>query len=899
MADRFHTLSAEIIRNIVLNTGHVRNLTAIDHMLEPIHIEEEKKDIDEYADMPDLYDEDTMTNVSNMEEMLSRMSPERPVMRRQPGRRLQRNQTTFLEVQTIVKDVVIEAVTHDLKKHKWISLLSDGVKGIPFGYNETLEVRWKGGTVHVTPLALSLLFFHPTNWIKHTNKKRIRYEKKKCHEFGVNTLWFVLWEQDNLVWNRLALNSYTKLKHNNNGIQWWAILSEMALYTHPSAISKFTNVLFSYPMTIPSQTASMYGVWERVMESRGSIGLSKWIVPRPRKQDCDSLFQTYLVYKGKTPPWKHLPWKTIFIRLSIRHTQYGHWFPLKDKINYIHHLCRHVYYNPRTCAIPFRTSSIFSCSHHLSKCGFFETIQTMYDKQVFYFTFFPKLKGLNTVQDINTITTTMKCTTFKYWIHAYLNIDTTKHFFMDNSEIARVFLNFWKSKIEMSPEAITILHWSNCINENTGTMRLDALCKLAHDQGSTISDILKLDTKIQVTPDMKHQFNIKRLTLLKSPFVSPLMKRVLWQNTHYMYDVTGHYTWRTYSNVLHVDKMIFDNITIRNMSQPVSLDERGIVIYYDRQHRKIDFSKLLQMEFMESNARPPRHMLQNSVTILFAKEIGIGEGVRQEVLQCVWDDAIKDGLFMWGDEDESHLIPSPGDFPEERLYNIGRLTALCIHQGLFIPYRLHNDFWTTLCSCIKNPNILQSSIKLFPERWKECQEMYKDISKSDLIISFGLDEKEACDDKDTIMKKLSLPSTKTVKSFCRGWNTSLPGTFINEFKGEWNDMFCEKLWNGGESEQEFEAYFTYKDNDLNELVKHVYKLNITEQKQFFFFVTGKKRPPLITRGESTISIHTQYQQQVRSATCSSQLFIPDIIPIDAAAIIAATTGDYNDGFAVQ
>lgn len=818
-----------------------------------------------------------------------------------PGHiRQRRNQTFDLKDFTyILQRSTIQYIIDHPKQGEWLKTITPNQYHL--GKNDRLLITFKGQEYMATPLSLSFVFQPSELWLQQSTYKRIKAEKKFVKK-NTNSLWFLLWEQPYIFWDVFASLSYRELKHTQKLYDWWAIMSEFALNAHYGAIGKFTQMFTHSPMVDKHNNMSVFESWARLMEARKKLGLSRFIIPRVTLNDCKTLFPYYKQYQRKHLPWETLPWRHLFLKVSIRReSPYKDWFSMKDKIDHIHHICFHAYHAPQHYPVPFISTSLFSCSHHFSQLGLFENLDTLNKKQIFYSIFFPGLKGLVSYQDISVLLDANLNIPYTYWIKAYISTESSKRFLTEHPKEANAFLSFWKSRGIQDNRLLSILRWTNCIDSQTGYFMLDKLCRLAVEQGQNLTSILEINDRVIVSPDTEGcRYNPKRLTLLKSDKVSPLMKRVLWQNTHYMYDSIGHITCKNNAvPVLNGNKMMFDKIIVTNLSQPVSLENHALTIYYNRKIRMVDFSNLIQIEFMETNIRPPQHRLQNQVTILFHNEVGIGEGVRQEVFQCIWDDAIKDGMFMWADQDETCLIPGPGEFGEEKLYNMARLTALCVHQGLFIPYRFHEDFWETLCEGIINEDRLQDMEDHFVSRWMDCQKMYADFSTKELAEALDLDEKEASLDKDTIIRCMSLPSIKTIKTFVRGWKNSLPGTFITMFKGEWNDMFCEKLWYGGETRKEFENYFTCQKEEYKSIVDHVFKLSVEEQKQFFFFVTGKKRPPQIQRKEQIISIQAHNRLQVRSATCSSQLFIPPLTPIDAEAIVAATTGDYKDGFSVQ
>ena len=817
------------------------------------------------------------------------------------GLRQERRQTRsydFYNFSYTLQKAILKAIVNHPKQSEWMKTL------IPCDYNlhrkDKLLFTMNNKEYYATPLALTFVFHSPVQWLQKATHKRIRAETNFIRRHS-NNLWCLLWDKPYILWDAFAVAAATVLKHTGTFINWWAILSEFAKYANGGSVGKFTHMFIHSPMVGHDNKLQTFEGWTNLMLARKQNNLTHFIIPRVKLDECKVLFPYYKEFQKKHLLWEHLPWRHMFLKVSLRHASYRTWFSMRDKIAHIHHLCFHAYHNSERRAIPFVTSSLFSDAKHLSQCGFFETLDTFNKKQIFYNIFFPGLTGLESCQDLKSILNANLDIPYTFWIRAYISNDTSKAFLTSNPKMGYSFLSFWKHRGIDDDRLVALLRWTNCIDAQTGLFMLDKLCRLATEHGPSLASVLEINDRVIVSPDAGTcRFNPKRLALLKSPFVSPLMKRVLWQNTHYMYDVTGHVMWRTdHLPVLKANKMMFNNITVRNMAHPVSLDNHALSIFYDRKNRMVDFSRMIQVEFMEAGVRPPQYILQNQVTILFHKEVGIGEGVRQEVLQCIWDDAIKDGMFMWADYDETCLIPGPGEFGEEKLYNMARLIALCIHQGLFLPYRLHDDFWEVLCECIINEDRLTDMEDHFVTRWMQCQNMYAELSKDELVDALGLDEKEATMDKDTIIRTMSLPSPKTIKTFVRGWKNSLPGTYLTMFKGEWNDMFCEKLWHGGELRSEFEDYFTYENNDYRRIVDEVYRLPIENQKQFFFFVTGKKRPPQIQRNEQRISIQPQNNQQVRSATCSSQLFVPPMIPIDAEAIVASTTGDYKDGFAVQ
>lgn len=378
------------------------------------------------------------------------------------------------------------------------------------------------------------------------------------------------------------------------------------------------------------------------------------------------------------------------------------------------------------------------------------------------------------------------------------------------------------------------------------------------------------------------------LILLLAPDFPPELRRLVWQSLHNLpiYGAgrlqIGHpfFPARSYPVMTASEVQTLPRLFVQ-LQHAALVPEQTVALTFSRTEALATDLVLLEtlaLQLQEDVVNP------RQVELGFAHEPGRGPSVTAEVLRVLWQLALRDRVVQVLDEDHTVCL-AEGAHPDHhrRLYELGFVSALCLHRGYHLPYPLHVGWWRALVTDL-DANPVATLCELFPE-WSEPRlRMIRNLPADQRRATFAdlvEQDPDSLTDEE-LVQVCFLPQRDALEAFASGWNVCMNHVDLGPMLSHLNGMFCETQQLDLTAANLARVLSLQHDNDYV-FLEAVQQLSPDQLQRLVHFITGKPRLPVLEMSENRISVAwggSRDSTLPRAQNCTNTLLMPHLpVPV--------------------
>lgn len=407
------------------------------------------------------------------------------------------------------------------------------------------------------------------------------------------------------------------------------------------------------------------------------------------------------------------------------------------------------------------------------------------------------------------------------------------------------------------------------------------VCRLSHRLENVW---LPLMVPAQLSAEGAVDTGKRLLGLLLAPDFPSELRRLVWQSLHNLpiYGTgrlqRGHpfFPDRVYPVMTAEEVQTLPRLFVKFQNDWLVPDQSVSLLFSRAEALAVDVT-LLEAVAAQLQDRAVVHTRQ--VELGFVHEPGRGPSVMAEVLTVLWQSALRDGVIRVLDEDNTVCVVE-GAHPEHhrRLYELGLVSALCIHRGYHLPYPLHTGWWRSLVTDWESD--VFTLCQIFPE-WAEPRlHMIRNLTTEQRRTTFAdlvSQDPDSLTDEE-LVQICFLPQRDALEAFVSGWNVCMNHVDLGPVLPHLNGMFCETQRLDITVANLERVLSVHHGNDYV-FLEAVKQLSTDQLQRLVQFITGKARLPVLERSEDRIRVvwgGPGASTLPRAQNCTNTLLMPDL-----------------------